>query len=144
MNVSEIDILFVEDSADDFEIVSHVLEEDHIRFIHAKNGADALQYIFEKQSTAQDPHNALGLILLDLNLPKVSGLEVLKKIRNDRRTHNIPVVVLTSSDDSKEIFNAYDLGVNSFVVKPLEFEKFVRTIQAISTYWTKVNRKSFT
>ena len=138
----EFDILVVEDSIDDYEIMSHVLEERQIRFLHVKDGADALQYIFSEKSISHQIHNDLGLILLDLNLPKINGLEVLRKVRNDKRTHNVPVVVLSSTDDSREIVKAYDLGANSFVVKPMEFEKFVNTVQAISSYWTRVNRKS--
>ena len=136
----DVDILLVEDSSDDYEIVSNILREERIHFLHVRDGVDALRYIFSDELATHDIHK-LNLILLDLNLPKINGLEVLKKIRKDKRTHNIPVVILTSSDDSKEIYQAYDLGANSFVVKPTEFEKFVSTIQAISKYWTRVNHK---
>ncbi|SRR5260221_12434370 len=137
----EVDVLVVEDSDDDYEIVSHVFDDEHVRYLHVKNGPDALRYIFSARP-AHEVHDELGVILLDLKLPKISGLEVLKKIRTDKRTHNIPVVIFSSTDDTREIGQAYELGANGFVVKPMGFEKFVSTVKAISMYWIGVNRKS--
>jgi len=138
----DVEVLLVEDSADDSEIVRHILEESHIRFLHVKDGADALHYIFSEPSQYEDIHSNISLVILDINLPKVNGLEVLQKIRTNSRTHNIPVVILSTSDDNREIAQAYKLGVNSFVIKPMKFEKFVSTVESISVYWLTVNRKS--
>jgi two-component system, response regulator len=142
MKERDVDVLLVEDSSDDFEIVSHVLDEGHVKYKHVRDGAEALQYIFSEKSTTDEVHNELGLVLLDINLPKINGFEVLKKIRTDARTHNIPVVMLSSTDDLREVVHAYDLGANSFVVKPMEFEKFVNAVKTIASYWTRLNQKS--
>jgi DNA-binding response OmpR family regulator len=141
MKAKNVDVLLVEDSIDDYEIVSEVLQAENVRFHYAKDGVDALNFIFPNKST-NEVFNNLCLILLDLNLPKVDGLEVLRKIRLDSRMHNVPVVVLSSTNNLKEVSHAYELGANSFVVKPWQFDKFVNTVKAISLYWTQVNRKS--
>lgn len=137
-----IDVLLVEDTPDDYEITRHVLEDKHIRYHHVRDGEAAVKFVFSSMEGAEPTPNGIHLILLDLKLPKLNGLEVLKKIRNDKRTHNIPVVILSSTDDSREIAEAYDLGANSFVIKPIEFEKFVKMLSTIFLYWMHVNEHS--
>lgn len=137
-----IDVLLVEDTPDDYEIARHVLEDEHIRYHHVRDGEEAIKFVFSSLQGLEPLPNGIHLILLDLKLPKLDGLEVLKKIRNDKRTHNIPVVMLSSTDDSREIAEAYDLGANSFVIKPIEFEKFVKMLSTIFLYWMQVNENS--
>lgn len=137
-----IDVLLVEDTPDDYEITMHVLEDNHIRYHHVRDGEEAVKFVFSSIEGNETTPNGLHLILLDLKLPKLNGLEVLKKIRSDKRTHNLPVVVLSSTDDIREIAEAYDLGANSFVIKPIEFEKFVKMLSTIFLYWMQVNEKS--
>jgi two-component system response regulator len=135
-----IEVLLVEDSPDDYELTRSVLEENAIKYHHAKDGEEAVNFVtatLDKDTLAE-----IHLILLDLKLPKLNGFEVLKRIRSDKRSHNIPVVILSSTDDEREITVAYDLGVNSFVIKPIEFEKFVRILSSIINYWIIVNEMS--
>ncbi|HTH56684.1 MAG TPA: response regulator [Cyclobacteriaceae bacterium] len=135
-----IEVLLVEDSPDDYELTRNVLEENAINYHHAKDGEEAINFVTSthEESFSDEIH----LILLDLKLPKLNGLEVLKKIRSDMRSHNIPVVILSSTDDEREITEAYDLGANSFVIKPIEFERFVRILSSVIDYWTLVNEMS--
>lgn len=135
-----IEVLLVEDSPDDYELTRNVLEENGIKYHHAKDGEEAVFFVTALLDRTMP--DEIHLILLDLKLPKLNGLEVLKRIRADKRSHNIPVVILSSTDDEKEITEAYDLGANSFVIKPIEFEKFVRILGSIVTYWTMVNEMS--
>lgn len=139
-----VDVLLVEDSLDDSELTGYALEigNDRVHFLHLKDGVEAINFIFPDQEGAQGIYNNLSLILLDLKLPKLDGLEVLKRIRSDERTRNIPVVILSSSNEIKDIKEAYTNGVNSYVVKPVEYEKYISTVSAISAYWSRVNRKS--
>lgn len=133
-----IEVLLVEDSADDYEIIRNVLEENRIAYKHVRDGELAVQYVLSVKSDA-GLVTPLHLILLDLNLPKLSGFEVLRRIRGERHAQNIPVVILSSTDDEREIDQAYEKGANSFVIKPIEFEKFVRLLTSILNYWTQVN-----
>jgi len=135
-----IEVLLVEDSPDDYELTRNVLESNAIKYHHAKDGEEAINFV----TSALDKNNMMEihLILLDLKLPKLNGFEVLKRIRSDKRSHNIPVVILSSTDDEREITVAYDLGANSFVIKPIEFEKFVRILSSIINYWIIVNEMS--
>lgn len=138
----KVDVLLVEDSLDDSELTGYALEigNDRVHFLHLKDGVEAINFIFPEEGN-RIPSN-LSLILLDLKLPKLDGLEVLKRIRSDERTRNIPVVILSSSNEVKDIKEAYTNGVNSYVVKPVEYEKYISTVSAISAYWSRVNRKS--
>ena|ERR1035438_7561544 len=141
----EIQILLVEDNLSDAEMTISALKKNNLanQLLHVKDGAAALDFIFAEGKYAdryieQKPR----VILLDLKMPKVNGLEVLQKIRADERTKNIPVVVLTSSKEDPDIKKCYDLGVNSYVVKPVAFDEFQKAISEVGLYWMIVNQQS--
>src|SRR5712671_1927449 len=139
-----IDVLLVEDNPDDTELTIHALTEGNrsLHLLHLKDGVEALEFIFAKRSIEkQKIQNDLKLVLLDLKLPKLDGLEVLRKIREDDRTRTLPVVILTSSRERRDIAEAYKLGVNSYVVKPVGFDNYVKTISSLAFYWSLVNEK---
>ena len=137
-------MLLVEDSPDDTELTVHALtnENNSMRLLHLKDGAEALNYLFKNKSDGNgNSISNLRLILLDLKLPKVDGLEVLRKIREEDSTRMLPVVILTSSGQKRDISEAYRLGVNSYVVKPVEFDNFIEKVGAIASYWGQINVK---
>jgi CheY-like chemotaxis protein len=142
MKFFEVEILLVEDNPSDAELTSRALKKKNLidRLYHVKDGAEAINFIFAEGSFAgeRDVHIP-KLILLDLKMPKVNGLEVLRKVRGDDRTKIIPVVILTSSKESRDISEAYKLGANSFVEKPLEFDKYMSAVSEIANYWMAVN-----
>ena len=140
----EIDILLVEDNESDAEMTLFALSQNNManNLFHVKDGAEALDFIFAEGDYAEWQKNRKPkVILLDLKLPKVNGIEVLQKIRADKRTKNIPVVVLTSSKEDPDIQKCYDLGVNSYVVKPVEFDAFQKAISELGLYWMLVNQQ---
>ena len=141
----EVQILLVEDKASDAEMTIDALKKNNLanKLLHVKDGAAALDFIFAEGEYA-DRHvvQKPKVILLDLKMPKVDGIEVLQKIRADERTKNIPVVVLTSSKEDPDIKKCYDLGVNSYVVKPLAFDEFQKAISEVGLYWMIVNQQS--
>ena len=136
-------ILLVEDNPADEELALHALkkEKSHYQITVVRDGEEAVQCLFG-DNTASDnqPPPVPDLILLDLKLPKISGLEILKKIKTDQLTRAIPVVVLTSSDQERDITTSYRLGANSYITKPVDFETFSSTIQRIARYWLSLNR----
>ena len=139
---SPIEILLVEDNPDDIELALHALEEYHVanRIYVVRDGAEALDFIFAQGTYAdRDITDTLKVILLDLKLPLVSGLEVLKRIKGDPRTQMIPVVVLTSSREENDLIESYRLGVNSYIVKPVDFEKFTESARQLGLYWLLLN-----
>ncbi|HTJ53469.1 MAG TPA: response regulator [Cyclobacteriaceae bacterium] len=139
-----IDVLLVEDNPDDTELTVHALKEGNraLNLLHLKDGVEALNFIFAKKSYEnQKIQNSLRLVLLDLKLPRLDGLEVLRKIRDDARTRTLPVVILTSSREKRDIAEAYSLGVNSYVVKPVGFDSYMKTISSLAFYWSLVNEK---
>ena len=139
----EVDILLVEDNASDAEMTILALKTNNLanNLQHVKDGAEALDFIFAEGKYADRVvADKLKLILLDLKMPKVNGIEVLEKIRADERTKTIPVVILTSSKEDPDIKKCYKLGVNSYVVKPVEFEQFQRAISDLGLYWMIVNQ----
>src|ERR1700683_3712388 len=127
--MNDIEVLLVEDNASDAEMTIRALKKNNLanKFLHVKDGAEALNFIFAEGEYAERRiENHPKVILLDLKMPKINGLQVLEKIRADERTKRIPVVVLTSSKEDPDIKKCYDLGVNSYVVKPVEFDEFYK------------------
>ena len=132
------DILLVEDNPDDVELTLRALKRSRllnpVRVV--RDGAEAIDLLFGKEGRENRPR----VVLLDLKLPRVSGLEVLERIRKDESTRTLPVVVLTSSREEPDIRRAYELGVNSYIVKPVEFEKFVAAVGEVGLYWLVLNQ----
>ena len=138
-----VEVLLVEDNLSDAELTIRALRKQNLAnsLVHLKNGAEALDYIFAQGDYSQrDMHRTPKVILLDLKMPKVDGLEVLARIRADERTRNIPVVVLTSSKEDPDIEACYKLGVNSYIVKPVEFDKFLKAVSDLGFYWLLLNQ----
>ena len=139
-----VEILLVEDNPDDAELTIHALKQgnSNVNFLHINDGVEALNFVFEKKSYENKRiQKDLRLVFLDLKLPKIDGLEILKKIRENDSTKSLPVVILTSSREKKDIITAYSLGVNSYVVKPVEFEFYVHVVKTITLYWNTINEK---
>lgn len=139
----EVEILLVEDNMNDAEMAIRALKKNGLanKLVHLKDGAEALDFIFASGNYSERKiESGPKVILLDLKMPKVSGIEVLQKIKNDERTKKIPVVVLTSSKEDPDIKECYRLGVNSYVVKPVQFEKFVKAISELGLYWAILNQ----
>lgn len=140
----EVEILLVEDNASDAEMTIDALKKNGLanKLLHVKDGAAALDFLFaEGEYAGRNIKNKPKVILLDLKMPKVNGIEVLQRIRSDERTKNIPVVMLTSSREDPDIKISYDLGVNSYVVKPVEFDEFQKAITELGLYWMIVNQQ---
>ena len=138
-----VEILLVEDNLQDLELALRALRKANLaNHIHvARDGAEALEFIFCEGAYAERKiESPPKLILLDLKLPKVDGLEVLRRIKGDPRTKTIPVVVLTSSKEQNDVVNSYELGVNSYIVKPVNFERFVEAVQQLGIYWLLFNQ----
>lgn len=136
-------ILLIEDNADDELLMLRALKKNHIlnRVIVARDGVQALDYLFSTGEYAgKDAEPLPQLILLDLKLPKLNGLEVLKRMRAEKRTKYVPVVVLTSSTEEQDIISSYDLGANGFVQKPMDFNEFVELANQLGVYWLGINR----
>jgi two-component system response regulator len=133
-------ILLVEDSADDEQLTLRAMRQSEVPNIIrvARDGAEALEHLFGENAG----HRLPDLILLDLKLPKVSGLEVLQRIRNEPRTKNLPIVVLTSSDEERDIVESYSSGANSYIRKPVDFDEFIDAVKQLGLYWLSMNRTS--
>jgi two-component system response regulator len=135
-------ILLVEDNPDDEELTLRALDRNLIanQVVVAHDGEEALDYVFGRGAWAgRDPADLPALILLDLNLPKLDGLGVLRQIRADERTRRAPVVILTSSREQQDLVRGYDLGANSYVRKPVEFDEFVEAVRQLGVYWLVLN-----
>jgi CheY-like chemotaxis protein len=135
-----VEILLVEDNDDDVDLTLRALKSGHVtnRIHVARDGAEALDFLFT--ATVEGPRVLPKLILLDLKLPLVDGIEVLRRIKADPRTSVIPVVILTSSREESDLVRTYQLGTNSFIVKPVDFEQFTLAVQQVGFYWLLLNQ----
>jgi two-component system, response regulator len=136
------DILLVEDTPQDLELALRALRKANLANCTevARDGAEAIEFIFcEGPHAGRKIEDGPKVILLDLKLPKIDGLEVLRRIRSDPRTKTIPVVMLTSSKEQHDVLESYALGVNSYIVKPVNFERFAAAVQQLGTYWLMLN-----
>ncbi len=143
MRPEEIEILLVDDSAADVDLTVHALRKNAlIRRIHvARDGEEALNFLFAREPFEERAHQPLPqLILLDLKLPKVDGLSVLRTLKQDQRTRWMPVIILTSSREERDLTAGYDLGVNSYIQKPLDFDRFCDSVRTLAQYWLSVNQ----
>ena len=141
MNTNRI-IFLVEDDDADAELASRAFQRAIVRnpLVRARDGLEALDYLFARgKYAARDAHDLPVFVLLDLNIPKVSGLKVLEAIRADARTRHLPVIVLTSSGEERDRLGAYNHFANSYVIKPLDYDQFVSAAQQLSLYWTELN-----
>jgi CheY-like chemotaxis protein len=140
---NDVEILLVEDNPEDAELTLRALKKNNLanNIFHVKYGAEALEFLFATGAYASRRiESPPRVILLDLNLPKVSGLEVLQKLKSDERTRMVPVVALTSSKQDRDMAESYKLGVNSYIVKPVEFEAFLEAVKRLGFYWLMVNK----
>ncbi len=145
MDNQQVDILLVEDNPYEARLTLMSLEEQKIsqNIYHVDDGAEALDFIFAKGNYAsRNVENTPRMILLDLNMPKIGGLEVLRRIKADDRTKAIPIVILSSSREDSDLVTSYMLGVNSYVVKPVEFDTFTKAISDIGSYWMLLNEST--
>ena len=143
MEEKEIEILLIEDNPHEAELTIRSLKKHNLanKLMHIDDGEEALDFLFSRNSSVgTPPHFNPKLILLDLKLPKVDGLEILRKIKGDERTRMIPVVILTSSKEEKDIIESYKIGVNGYIVKPVNFESFAKAISELGLFWLILNQ----
>jgi two-component system response regulator len=143
MNTGELDILLVEDNQDDMDLALHALRREKLanRVFAVRDGEEALDFLFCRGTFAHRMFNRPPkLVLLDLKLPKVDGLEVLKQLKGDARTRNIPIVIMTSSKEERDMVSGYDLGANSYIQKPVDIDQFRETVKNVGLYWLVVNQ----
>ena len=140
--MENVTILLVEDNPDDEALTLRALKKNHIgnKVLVVRDGAEALDFLFCTGIYAdRDPHEMPQVTLLDLKLPKVDGLEVLRRLRADERTHTLPIVILTSSNEEKDVVEGYQLGANSYVRKPVDFNEFLEAAKHLGLYWLVLN-----
>jgi len=144
MNQNPVDLLLVEDNQFDAELTIRELKNHNLanNLFHVKDGGEALDFIFGEgiYTSRQHINNLPKLILMDINMPKVNGIEALEKLKSDERTKTIPVVILTSSKEDPDIQTCYKLGANSYIVKPVNFERFAEAIKNLGFYWLLLNQ----
>lgn len=143
MNADELDILLVEDNQDDVDLALHALRREKLanRIFVVRDGEEALDFFFCRGVYADRSFDRRPkLVLLDLKLPKIDGMEVLKQVKSDPRTKTIPVVIMTSSKEERDLVASYNLGANSYIQKPVDFERFRETVKAIGLYWLVINQ----
>jgi CheY-like chemotaxis protein len=136
-------ILLVEDNPDDEELTKRAFKKGNIsnQLVVVRDGAEALDYLFARGAFAgRDAHEHVQVVLLDLKLPKIDGLGVLRALRSDERTKLLPVVILTSSAEDQDVLNGYHLGANSYVRKPVDFTQFVDAVRQLGLYWLVLNQ----
>ena len=141
---SGVEILLVEDNPHDADLAQRALRKRNIynKITHLKDGQEALDWLFGKgEFEGRNVNHHPKVVLLDLKMPKVDGLEVLRRIRADERTRRIPVVVLTSSREEQDVVKSYDLGVNSYIVKPVDFDNFSSAVAEVGHYWLLINQE---
>jgi len=147
MNANEVDILLVDDSQEDVDLTLHALRSENLanHVFLARDGEEALDFLF-----CTGPHversfdHPPKLVLLDLKMPKIDGMQVLKQIKGDPRTRTIPVVLMTSSREERDMVSGYELGVNSYIQKPVDFDEFRKVVKLMGLYWMVVNRPPVT
>jgi len=144
MNQNSVEVLLVEDNINDAELAIRELKKHNManNLVHVKNGEEALDFIFASGRFAgsREIQYPPKVVLLDIQMPKVNGIEVLQKIKSDARTKAIPVVILTSSKENPDVQKCYDLGANSYIVKPVNFEGFAQAIKNLGFYWLLLNQ----
>jgi two-component system response regulator len=143
MNSDELDILLVEDNQDDMDLALHALKREKLanHIFVARDGEEALDFLFCRGAFADRSFDhPPKLVLLDLKLPKVDGMEVLKQLKGDPRTKSIPVVMMTSSKEERDLVSSYSLGANSFIQKPVDFDQFRETVKTVGLYWLVTNQ----
>ena len=141
--LEDIEILLVEDNPNDVELTMRALQKQNLasKVFVVKDGAEALEFIFATGAFAERKiENRPKVVLLDLKLPKVDGIEVLRRIKSDERTKQTPVVMLTSSQEERDVLDTYNLGVNSYIVKPVDFSNFVHAVSELGVYWGLLNK----
>jgi two-component system response regulator len=143
MNAGKLDILLVEDNQDDMDLALHALNQGKLanNIVVARDGEEALDFLFCRGAFAQRSfEHPPKLVLLDLKLPKVDGMEVLKQVKSDPRTRTIPIVIMTSSKEERDLVAGYNLGANSYIQKPVDFDQFRETVKSIGLYWLVINQ----
>lgn len=141
--IEDVEILLVEDNPNDVELTLRALQKQNLasKVFVVKDGAEALDFVFATGPFAHRKiENRPKVILLDLKLPKVDGIEVLRRIKSDDRTKHTPVVMLTSSQEDRDVLDTYNLGVNSYIVKPVDFNNFVHAVSELGIYWGLLNK----
>jgi CheY-like chemotaxis protein len=135
-------ILLAEDDKVVAELIRHALidHDPEVRIVHVRDGVEALDYLYARERYAQREPNPPAVVLLDVKMPRLDGLEVLRQIKSDERLRPMPVVMLTSSQDERDIRESYALGANAYVVKPVEFRRFTAVLKQIEIFWMKINQ----
>jgi len=143
MSAESLDILLVEDNQDDLDLALHALRRENLanKILVVRDGEEALDFLYCRAKFAgRSPDHSPKLVLLDLKLPKVDGMDVLKQLKGDARLKRIPVVIMTSSKEERDLVASYNLGANSYIQKPVDFEKFRSTLKSVGLYWLIINQ----
>lgn len=140
---TDVELVLVEDKESDAELILRVLKKNKIanKIFHVIDGEEALDFLFAQGPHSGRPVNDNKIVLLDLKLPKVDGLEVLRQIKADERTKKIPVIILSASGENRDLESAYELGANSYVIKPIKFDDFSKVVQDLGIYWVLTNKR---
>ncbi len=139
----DIELLLVEDNPNDVELTLRALQKQNLtnKVFVVRDGAEAIDFMFATGAySKRNIENAPRVVLLDLKLPKIDGIEVLRRIKSDSRTKSVPVVMLTSSQEERDVVDSYNLGVNSYIVKPVDFSSFIHAVSELGVYWGILNK----